>query len=61
MRPPARINDSPAGGLSVIVVLDDAGDAWVPVKTRREAELVADLRGIDPSEVDWSEVGDALR
>ena len=61
MRPAARINDSPAGRLEVVLVLDAGGDAWVTVTTRREAELAAEVWGLSPAQVDWSEVGDLLR
>lgn len=61
MCPAARINDSPAGRLEVTIVLDAGGDAWATVATRREAEIAAEVWGLSPAQVDWSEVGDLLR
>jgi hypothetical protein len=40
--------------------LDEAGDAYVPVATRRDAELAAELYGLDPATIDYSEVGRLL-
>ena len=45
----------------MVLVLDAGGDAWVTVTTRREAELAAEVWGLSPAQVDWSEVGDLLR
>jgi hypothetical protein len=60
VRPAARIDDAPSGRRSVIVVLDKAGDAYAPVASLRELELVAELWGLKVADVDLSEVGNLL-
>jgi hypothetical protein len=56
----ARIDDAPSGRCSILLVLDEAGDAYVPVDSLRELELAAELWGLDVAEIDTSEVGDLL-
>ena len=43
----ARTSYAICGPREVIVVLDDVSDAWMPVTTRGEAELAAELWGLD--------------
>jgi hypothetical protein len=56
----ARIDDAPSGRRSILLVLDEAGDAYAPVASLHEVELVAELWGLDMADVDISEVGDLL-
>ena len=57
----ARIDDAPSGARRVLIVFGEDGDAYVPVATRREAETAAELFGVDPASIDYSEVGRLLR
>jgi hypothetical protein len=61
VRPAARIDDAPSGARRILLVLDEDGDAYVPIATRGEAELAAELYGVDPASIDYSEVGRLLR
>lgn len=60
MHPAARIDDAPSGRRSIVLVLDEAGDAYAPVASLRELELVAELWGLKLADVDMSEIGDML-
>ena len=61
MHAATRIADAPTGRLSIIMVIGDDLDTYVPVTSRTEAELVAtELWGLDPGEIDHSEVGTHL-
>jgi hypothetical protein len=56
----ARIDDAPSGRQCILLVLDEAGDAYAPIASLRELEQVAEFWGLDAADVDTSEVGDLL-
>lgn len=60
VRAAALIDDAPTGRWRIILVFDGDLDTHVPVTTVRNAETAAALWGLDPREIDYTEVGALL-